>query len=143
MIMEWADLHSDAGPRLFPADPEARIEALTDEALGNGMLDTAMALLIERHLRAPEARDERVGPVCLHKLRAALDWLEAEAARLAARPFDAGHISVGVALSYLDFRFADLGWRTGRPALAAWHDGFRARPSVAATDFRDDPRPEG
>ena len=28
-----------------------------------------------------------------------------------------GHIAIGIALSYLDFRFADLAWRDGHPRL--------------------------
>ncbi|MBL3563127.1 glutathione S-transferase family protein [Rhodovulum sulfidophilum] len=141
VILEWADLSSESGPRLFPVDPETRLQALTDEALGTGMLETGMALLIERHMRAADRQDARVFDVCAAKFGACLDYLEANAARLAARDFDAGHLSIGVALCYLDFRFGDLQWREGRPGLAAWHDGFAARPSVLATTFRDDPRP--
>lgn len=141
VVMEWADLTSDTGPRLFPSDPETRLQALTDEALGTGMLEVGIALLVERHMRDGARQDQRVFDVCQAKFRAALDYLEANAARLAARDFDAGHVSVGVALCYIDFRFADLEWRKDRPALAAWHAGFLNRPSVRATEFRDDPRP--
>ncbi|MCR8551026.1 glutathione S-transferase family protein [Salipiger sp. P9] len=141
VVMEWADLTSETGPRLFPADPETRLQALTDEALGTGMIEVGMALLIERHLRDSKRQDPRVFDVCTTKFTATLDYLEGHAARLEARAFDAGHLSVGVALCYLDFRFGDLEWRKGREALAAWHEGFAARPSVVATEFRDDPRP--
>ena len=143
VIMEWADLSSDSGPRLFPADPGTRLEALTDEALGTGMLEVGVTLLIERHMRAPDRQDSRVFEACRTKFAATLDYLEANAARLAARDFDAGHLSIGVALCYIDFRFGDLEWRVGRPALEAWHAAFLARPSVQATEFRDDPRPAG
>ena len=34
---------------------------------------------------------------------------------------------------YLDFRSLDDGWREGRPRLAAWLEGFAARPSMQAT----------
>jgi glutathione S-transferase len=44
-----------------------------------------------------------------------------------------GQIAVGCALGYLDFRHGDLDWRKGRPALAAWEEKLRARPSMAAT----------
>ena len=33
-------------------------------------------------------------------------------------------IAFGAALGYLDFRFADLDWRTARPALTAWYTDF-------------------
>ncbi|WP_138470195.1 glutathione S-transferase family protein [Poseidonocella sp. HB161398] len=142
VILEWADQAGTTGPALFPADPEARLRVLADEALGTGMLETGVAMLIERFMRAPEAQDPRVTAACERKLAAALGYLEGHAAEMAARDFDAGQLSVGVALCYLDFRFDALGWRNGRPQLAAWHAAFAARPSVIATEFRDDPRPE-
>lgn len=141
VLLEWADLSSDTGPRLFPSDPETRLQAMADEALGTGMLETGVGLLIERHMRDSDRQDPRVFDVCQAKLAAALDYLETSAARLAARTFDAGHISIGVALCYIDFRFSGMEWRKGRPTLASWHETFLARPSVQATQFRDDPRP--
>ena len=42
-----------------------------------------------------------------------------------------------VALAYLDFRFAHIGWREGRPALADWYAGFSARPAMIATTAVD------
>ena len=52
-----------------------------------------------------------------------------------------GLLSICVALCYLDFRFLDEEWRKGRPQLAVWHDEFRKRESVRATQFQDEPRP--
>ncbi|MEI4472772.1 glutathione S-transferase family protein [Frigidibacter sp. MR17.24] len=141
VIVEWADAASDTGPRLLPGAPAARLRTLTDEALGTGLIDIGMTLLIERVLRQADHRDPRVLAACARKFAAVLDHLETAIPTIAARPFDAGHIAIGVALCYLDFRFADLSWPEGRPALAAWHAGFRARPAVIATEFRDDPRP--
>ena len=46
---------------------------------------------------------------------------------------DIGTITIACALGYLDFRFATLGWRERRPALADWFEGFAARPSMQAT----------
>jgi hypothetical protein len=68
-----------------------------------------------------------------------VDLLEDEADALAASPFSIGHISLGVALGYIDFRFAELNWREGRPKLATWHGSFVARPSVRATEPVDEP----
>ena len=69
------------------------------------------------------------------KTQTALDRLEAEAASLAETPFGVGEIAIGCVLSYLDFRYADLGWRNGRAGLAAWHESFAARPSARATEI--------
>ncbi|MGR1581048.1 glutathione S-transferase family protein [Thalassobius sp. S69A] len=141
VLMEWADMQSELGPCLFPADAN-RIQALSDEALGHGIIEVGVTLLIERNMREAARQDPRVFDVCAAKFKSALDYLEANAERLAARDFDAGHISIGVALCYLDFRFDELAWRKSRPALAVLHDGLLERPSFKATEFQDDPRPQ-
>jgi len=120
-----------AGGALFPAAWEARLVALRWQALGSGMLDISLLRLGERH--KPEAmRSAPHEALWLGKITCCLDALEGEAAALAAAPFNIGHIAVGVALGYLDFRFGTEAWREGRPKLAAWHATFNARPSVAA-----------
>ncbi|MFC7734573.1 glutathione S-transferase family protein [Roseomonas sp. GCM10028921] len=133
-IIEYLD--HIAGGGLFPAAP-ARFKALTRHALGNGFLDLLILFRNERdkpaERRTAEWLDSFAG-----KTRATLDRLEQEAPAMAALPFDIGHIAIGCALSYLDFRFADLAWREGRPALAAWHAEFCARPSTRATEAVDD-----
>ncbi|QPZ90909.1 glutathione S-transferase family protein [Thioclava electrotropha] len=141
VICEWADLESADGPQLFPADPAARLEAERDEALGTGLLDVALPWLVELKMRPEEQRSEQMLAVYRTKMNRVAHWLEGHAARLTERPFDIGHLSIGVALCYLDFRFDGEGWREGRPDLANWHAGFAERPSVQATTFRDDPRP--
>ncbi len=57
--------------------------------------------------------------------------------RLDANPFDISHLAVGCCLSYVDFRFSDLGWRETRPALTLWHEAFAARGSARATEIVD------
>jgi glutathione S-transferase len=44
-----------------------------------------------------------------------------------------GHMALAVALGYLDFRHADVDWRSGRAELAAWYEQICTRPSLAAT----------
>jgi glutathione S-transferase len=72
------------------------------------------------------------------KIRACVDALDREADALAADRLTIGHIAIGVALGYLDFRFGDLDWRAHHPRLSAWHAGFDARPSVQANPPVDD-----
>ena len=69
---------------------------------------------------------------------ASLALLENQAADLHQGPFTIGHITIGCALSYLDFRFATLPWRGDHPRLADWHATFSARPSAHATEAVDD-----
>ena len=44
-----------------------------------------------------------------------------------------GEITAGCALGYLDFRYADLGWRDAHPRLAEWFAKFSQYPSMLAT----------
>lgn len=130
LVCEFLDtLHS--GEKLFPAAWPARLVALRWQALGSGMLDISLLRLTERN--KPEAqRSAPHAALWQGKITCCLDALEGEAEALAGTPFSIGHIAIGVALGYLDFRFADETWQAGRPRLAAWHAGFNQRPSVAA-----------
>ncbi len=122
-------------PRLFPAEPKARLTALRRQALGDGFLDM-MVLLRDERLR--EHHSARHMASTATRKAAVLNALEQEAPSLAATPFGIGHIAIGCGLSYLDFRYADEDWRKPHPRLAAWHTGFAARPSVRATEPVDD-----
>jgi glutathione S-transferase len=130
VICDYLDgLHD--GPRLFPADGAARLVAARRHALGDGMLDTALQLLGER-FRDEATRSQPHIALWRLKLTTCVDALEQDAASLAATPYGIGHLAIGVALGYLDFRFADLSWRSGRDRLAAWYETFHQRPAVQA-----------
>ncbi len=136
VIVEYLDtLHQ--GPKLFPAAWPQRLTALRRHALGQGMLDNALPLLSEG-FRPPERQSEPHMALWRTKLVACVAALEDEAEDLDRDAFSVGHIAIGVALGYLDFRFASLAWRDGHPKLAAWHQTFNARPSVAANMPVDD-----
>ena len=136
VIIEYLDtLHP--GPRLYPSAWPERLTALRRHALGQGMLDCALPLLAEG-FRPAERQSEPHKELWRAKLRASAAVLEDEAEALAASGFTVGHLGIGVALAYLDFRFADLAWREGHPRLAAWHQAFNARPSVLANPPVDD-----
>jgi glutathione S-transferase len=120
------------GRRLYP-EGGALWTTLTLEALADGMLDSAIACIYEARLRPEELRFQPWVDAQKGKIRRALDVLEAEWTAHLAGPLDAGAIAVGATLGYIDFRFADLAWREGRPRLAHWHEGFAARDSYKAT----------
>jgi glutathione S-transferase len=103
-----------------------------EQALADGVLDAAVLARYESALR-PEAlrwNDWMTGQ--LDKVICALGELEQRAAAFAER-VDLGTIAVACALGYLDFRYAALGWREGRPALAGWFDRFAQRDSMRMT----------
>ena len=136
VIIEYLDTHH-SGPKLYPAAWPERLTALRRHALGQGMLDNALPLLGEG-FRPADKQSEPHKELWRAKLRACVDALEGEADAMASSGFTVGHLAIGVALGYLDFRFDALQWRTGHPKLAAWFATFNARPSVAANMPVDD-----
>ncbi len=136
VICEYFDsLHN--GVKLYPSDPKTRFQTLRYQALGDGILDICLIRLGER-LKPEEQRNAAVIASNERKASEAVSRLEAEADIIEARPFDIGHVAIGTALGYLDFRFVDDNWRAGRPKLSAWHDRFNARPAVLACPVSDD-----
>ena len=137
VICEYLDsLHG--GAKLFPENFPERLVALRRQALGDGMLDTLVMWRGEQ-LRAPAQQSIKHMQAWKLKTRASVDMLEEEAGALAALRFSIGHIALGVALDYVDFRFSELAWREGHPRLKAWHDTFAARASVRANQPADEP----
>jgi glutathione S-transferase len=134
VICEYFDgLHD--GPRLFPATMPERMTALRWQALGDGMLD--FLLLWRNELSRPMRSEPHLNTYRVKRTKA-LESLEAEAGTLERTPYSIGHIAIGCVLSYIDFRFADDGWRATHPKLAAWHATIAARPSFKATEAVDD-----
>ena len=131
VICEYLDSLND-GPRLFPADGPARWQALRQQVLGDGILDAAILRMVETRRRPDALRWPGWTELQAGKIRRALDSLERQAGQLDG-PLTIGQITVGCALGYLDFRFAEDAWRAGRPGLAAWYEGFAARPSMRDT----------
>jgi len=131
VILDWLD--TQFGPRLIPAEQAARFALLRLQALGDGLMENSVRRLGETNrgaLRsAPHAAAHAV------KIARTLDHLEPQAARLGA---DAGGIAIAAGLAHLDFRHADLDWRAGHPALAAWHAAFSQRPSMTLTAYSNE-----
>jgi glutathione S-transferase len=135
VICEYLD--QTYGPRLIPAGFAERMSALRRQALGDGFLDLLLWWRNERD-RPVELRSELHLGCYAEKRRATLAALEREASDLGATALSIGHIAIGCALSYLDFRFAAEDWRNAHPQIAAWHANFAGRASVRATEPVDD-----
>jgi glutathione S-transferase len=126
-------LDDRAGGRLYPAKPRLW-ETLTLEATGDGILEAAILMIYESRLRPEAIRFEDWVEAQWSKIARALDAIDARWIAHLNGPLDMGQIAVGCALSYLDFRHGARGWRAGRPALAAWHQGFAERDSMKVTE---------
>lgn len=124
-------LNDRAQGTLFPREGDARWQSLRWHALGDGLLD---ALILWRNERERDVPLEPLMAAFALKLDATLAVLESEGPLLEAAPFAIGHVAVLCALGYVDYRFADYGWRGRAPHLATWFQTMQARPCVAATE---------
>jgi glutathione S-transferase len=135
VICDYLDtLH--AKEKAIPASGPRRWDVLTVHALGNGMADAAILCRYESVLRPEALRWPDWLRGQMKKVTGGLDWLEANVARVGsagASDVDLGQIAVACALGYLDFRFADLDWRTARPHLSGWFMEFSQRASMQRT----------
>lgn len=130
VICEYLDDYAQGG--LFPAGA-TRWEALARQALGDGLLDAALLARYERLARPKELQYDAWHQAQLGKVQAALASIDQQAPSLASTPSDIGAITLGCALGYLDFRFADMDWRSHCPEAAHWFADFDAQPSMIAT----------
>jgi glutathione S-transferase len=119
------------GGRVIPLDGDARIAALTLEALADGVMDACILQIYEIRMRAENERSASWVAHQRAKVFRALAFLEAKPP---AEDFgQIGQIALACALGYLDLRF-DGAWRADHPRLVAWLDKFAvAIPAFEAT----------
>jgi glutathione S-transferase len=130
VIIEYLDARFDGS--LVPGSGRERWDALTLQALADGIMEADLRLLEERKHLDGGKREAYVAGMRA-KIAAALDHLEGTP----PAEITVGEVALGSALAHLDFRFSDEPWRVGRPRLAAWFSEFSARPSMRATPFSD------
>jgi glutathione S-transferase len=130
VICEYLDSVGSAA-KLFPAEGPARWNALRQQALGDGIMDASQPR--RREIALPQD-DGRKAYIDLQrgKVSRAIDTLEKEAASFGELK-TIGEITVGCALGYLDFRFANEPWRPGHPQLEAWYAKVVNLPPLAET----------
>ena len=129
VIVEWLDEQS--GGRLIPAAP-GRIAALVLQALADGIMDAALAVVYEARFRPEDMQLKSWTDYQREKIARALARLETEPPAMDRAPH-VGHIALACALGYLDFRLNGE-WRKAHPRLVAWLDAFDgAVPAFAKT----------
>ncbi|PKR49425.1 glutathione S-transferase family protein [Thalassospira povalilytica] len=133
VICEYLDAQVD-GITLHPTESDARWEALTLQALGDGIVDAAILQVYENRMRPEDKRHEDWLSYQADKVKRSLDQLAQTPPSLEG-DLTIGHVAIACALGYLDLRFEGK-WRASYPALVAWLDAFRARvPAFDATKF--------
>lgn len=130
VICEYLNALGDG--HLLPAAGEGRFTVLADQALADGLMDAAVLVRYESTLRPGNLRwADWIGGQMEKVISALSDFERRAAAR--ERRIDLGTIALGCALGYLDFRYADFGWRERHPSMAHWYEQFAARESMTKT----------
>ena len=137
VIVEYVDTLSPVG-KLIPERGRERAEVRTWEALADGLLDAAILARLEQTWggRTDAQRSQAWTDRQLSRITAAL---LAMSQGLGDKPwcfgthFSLADIAVGCALGYLDFRFAQIDWRSAHPNLSRLHAKLATRPSFIDT----------
>lgn len=133
VICEYLDAQAD-GVSLHPTESDARWEALTLQALGDGIVDASILQVYEARMRPEDKRHDDWLSYQSDKVKRSLDHLSANTPSLEG-DLTIGHVAIACALGYLDLRF-DGKWRETYPTLVSWLDAFRARvPAFDETKF--------
>jgi len=129
LCCEYLDsLH--AGPRLIPQNAPQRWPALQLHAFADGIIEAAVAHVVESVRRPKEFVYQGTLDRQTEKIRRTLDRI---ASMPVAQTPDIATITLGCALGYLDFRMPQLSWRDGRGELGRWYELFSKRKSMQAT----------
>jgi glutathione S-transferase len=137
VIVEYLDTLSPVG-KLIPAVGRERAEVKTWEALADGVLDALILARLEANWPGRQ-KEQRSRAWIDRQLDKAQVSLKAMSQGLADKPYCAGiylslaDIAVGCALGYLDFRFADIDWRSNHPNLAKLQEKLMQRQSFVDT----------
>lgn len=122
------------GRPLPPADPAGYWRSQWWQALGNGMIDAAIARVLESRRPADKQMPEKMAR---EEARIARAFATAAGACRGGRflvgvDFGLADLVVGVAFQYIDIRYPH-DWRGRHPQLKQWFDGIAARKSFVET----------
>lgn len=120
-----------AGGALYGSG-NAEFPIIAREAIAEGMIDSALLIVYEGRLRPADMQFQPWIDGQKRKILEACTRLDGRIGEYAG-DVTVDKIALAAALGYLDFRMPDLGWRTGRGALADWFAGFSERDSIKAT----------
>jgi glutathione S-transferase len=130
LICEYIDTLNDE--RWIPERAESRILVLRQQAIADGLMDLTIGRRIETN-RPPNRRYRQWTDRWEAGIARTLAMLESERGQF-ERSVDHGALSIAVALSYLDRRYAELDWRSAHPALASFDERWSGRESFTRTE---------
>ncbi len=110
--------------QLYPTDMSEWITVKTAEALGDGILDAAYNIVMEKR-RPKEIVFEKLIEIWTTEIKRSLAYAEKFIPTLSKKVSQA-HIALYSTLGYLDFRLPELEWRSRElKALSTWFDEFQ------------------
>jgi glutathione S-transferase len=137
VIVEYLDTLSPVG-KLIPVQGRERAEVKTWEALADGVLDAAILARLEASWagrtegqRSKAWIDRQTGKI--HTSLKAMSAGLGDKLFCSGVHFSLSDVAVGCALSYLDFRFAQIDWRAQHPNLARLQEKLTQRSSFIET----------
>lgn len=135
VICEYLDgLDGARGPRLLPEGGPERLRVLRRQALCDGLLDAAILVYYERALRPADKQFEPWVAMQSQKALSGLTVLERDLLSDGdSAPLDLGTLTAVCALGWFELRKPVGDLRASHPALLAWYDRVRQRPSFEQT----------
>lgn len=132
LIVHYLD-HID-GKSLTPKDAAGYWQAQWWQALAQGILDAAVARVLETRRPEEKQMPEKLEreEARIHRATAAAEGRFRGGPFLVAKKLSLADLMMGVALQYVDFRYAH-DWRSKAPHLAHWHAGIASRKSFQET----------
>ena len=134
VIVEYID-NVTPNNKLFPAPNRERIEVKRWEALADGLLDAAVAALLEGKRPDGEKSASWIERQ-LGKVDRSLAFMTDELGEknfCMGTHFSMADIALGTALGYLNFRFPAINWQERHANLAKLYDKLMQRPAFADT----------
>ena len=125
-------LNARAGGKLYP-EGDRLWDVLTLEATGDGIMESAVAMVYEARVRPPEMQYQTIVDAHWVKIDRALSALNKVWIDQLSEPFNMGQVAVASALGYLDLRLDARDWRQGNDALASWFETISERASLQST----------
>lgn len=122
-------LNDRAGAALYQGGWDTKVL----EATADGIMDAGVTMSYEKRLRPADKQWDAWLDGQQNKILSGCAAVEARWMPLLNGPLTIAQLAMAAALSYIDFRHPDAGWREGNPQLTAWFTEFESRPSMQAT----------
>ena len=120
-----------AGSNLYPQ--EKIYDILTLEALGDGIMESAVSITYESKLRPDNEQSPSWMEAQWSKVLHAVKALDDGEFKAMDGGINMGQIEVACALGYLDFRHDARQWRRGHSKLASWNVKMMKLPALIKT----------